>query len=553
MATASRTSLVSQHSFSSSSGSGGGGSSGATHAGSGGQLSGGGGGSGSTVSLGASSSSGGSGGILANAHEATPRSRADKGSGFAAALKTAFIPPQPGKQLPKGKKPLGKSFERQTPLSPGDTHAGGDVLPYDPRGQAASAGDGILPPASAAARTRAASGASTASSIDGLPPSSDGSGAWSSDGAMLSPASERADDDEAWHRRGSSATTASSAGGESSGSGSQCAIRFAPLPSSGRLKRANSITIGVAARSHLLSSQGAARQNAAGWQQAQLHPPSFGHGAGQVDPSQKHNTQMWYNGGPKPDDVVDVGEELRKGALKAWRKVRGARSESPAGKDKSKGTATAAPAATTESPVPAAGDATPRRAGSPDHLTRTSKDEAHPPEGGQPQTYHLADGDDHAADGARTPRNGMTRRLSTGAFLGNASLRGMQDDRRKKVLGLDGDDEDEDEEEARGKRENARFAESLGRTNAEHLVNKTGPEHWHPGLRHAHAEADARKTHTVAPDSDASEDLSVDSERDDDDDADDEETREAERLAAAAADRPTTKAGGLEKFEKHTD
>jgi hypothetical protein len=259
---------------------------------------------------------------------------------------------------------------------------------------------------------------------------------------------------------------------------------------------------------------------------------------------------MWYNGGPKPDDVVDVGEELRKGALKAWRKVRGGRSESPAAKAEGDGKgAAAAPQVATESPV--AGDATPRRAGSPDHAARTSKDEAHPPEGGQPHSYHLADGDDHTAEGARTPRNGMTRRLSTGAFLGNASLRGMQDDRRKKVLGLDGgDDEDEDEEEARGKRENARFAESLGRTNAEHLVSKTGSEHWHPGLRHARAEADARKVQTVTPDAETSDDLSVDSERDDD--VDDEETREAERLAAAAADRPTTKAGGLEKFEKHT-
>jgi hypothetical protein len=55
---------------------------------------------------------------------------------------------------------------------------------------------------------------------------------------------------------------------------------------------------------------------------------------------------------------------------------------------------------------------------------------------------------------------------------------------------------------------------------------------------------------TVTPDAETSDDLSVDSERDDD--VDDEETREAERLAAAAADRPTTKAGGLEKFEKHT-
>ena len=123
-------------------------------------------------------------------------------------------------------------------------------------------------------------------------------------------------------------------------SNSSCAaIKFAPLPVSGRLKRANSITIGVAARSHLLQSQGTAA------------PPRPSY-----TPQHVHGSQTWYtnappNSHPRHDDVVDVGEEIKKGASKAWKLLRGGggnTSDSSSPKAKESGAAGAPPSSAAE-------------------------------------------------------------------------------------------------------------------------------------------------------------------------------------------------------------
>lgn len=64
-------------------------------------------------------------------------------------------------------------------------------------------------------------------------------------------------------------------------------------------------------------------------------------------------------------------------------------------------------------------------------------------DGPQHNTFHLADEHDtaHLDSGAATPRSGIQRRLSTGAFLRGLSIRGIQEDRRRDLLGLDQDGE----------------------------------------------------------------------------------------------------------------
>ncbi len=90
------------------------------------------------------------------------------------------------------------------------------------------------------------------------------------------------------------------------------------------------------------------------------------------------------------------------------------------------------------------------------HAKNSSK-EAHLPnghhphdlqEGPQHNTFHLADEHDAVPldSGAATPRSGMQRRLSTGAFLRGLSLRGIQEDRRRDILGLDGKEGENGEE-----------------------------------------------------------------------------------------------------------
>jgi len=76
-------------------------------------------------------------------------------------------------------------------------------------------------------------------------------------------------------------------------------LKFAPLPP--EKPRSNSVTLGVAARASLLHGQGGGAE---------------GSGA-----SVPYGT-TWYDGGSRPDDVVDVEEVLKK----AWGRIRGRRS-----------------------------------------------------------------------------------------------------------------------------------------------------------------------------------------------------------------------------------
>ncbi len=271
-------------------------------------------------------------GILDNKHEALPRktSRAGQETGFKAALKATFLPPpQPGRQIKvKDGKKLGKSFQR-TDERPND-FAGGEVLDYDPRGKNATAGDGILPPGSLktppinrgrSGTTESGYGSDRESSL-GAPSESGESEVGSEWAASTNGSSDRGRSfvmSKPNRPRGDSiaSTTSSSSG---------AAIKFAPLPMSGRLKRANSFSIGVAARTHLLRSQGTAA------------PPRPTY-----TPQHLHGSQMWYaSQAQKHEDVVDVGEEIKKGASKAWKLIRGGGSASDKDSGKSDGNASPA-------------------------------------------------------------------------------------------------------------------------------------------------------------------------------------------------------------------
>ena len=531
--------------------------------------------------------------ILDNAHEVLPSKapRSGSESGFKAALKATFLPPPaPGRQIKvKDGKPLGKTFQRTEPLP--DGFEGGQVLDYDPRGERASAGDGVLPPGSLkpppfAHDRRSSTGESSYGSDPdsslGSPPSeavadsdysqsytSDAGSAWGS--SSVAGSSERGRSSTSHPNRireGSIASTTSNSSG--------AAIKFAPLPRSGRLKRANSITIGVAARSHLLSSQGTAAPPRPSW-----------------TPQHVHGSQSWYtNSGqqPRADDVVDVGEEIRKSASKAWKLIRGGdknrngtptppqKKDAPSPPQSQTDQMAAAKASQVEQPhktfpkegAPIAdpetgelkvangpamntpkisqtqvseeakkgatpkhstpsvgGEETPRRSDSPaGQLHRMAISEepgaeeaaaaleaahaknaargAHLPnghhpheleEGPQHNTFDLADEHDGALldSGAATPRQ---RRLSTGAFLRGLSLRGIQEDRRRNLLGLDqgeADDNAVDAEQTEERQEARKRASGEGgrrgiavRTPAgqEEELGLEGYGHSHP--RHAH-------------------------------------------------------------------
>ena len=476
--------------------------------------------------------------ILDNPNDVLPRkaSRSGSESGFKAALKATFLPPPtPGRQIKlKDGKPLGKSFQRVEPR-PSDFE-GGEVLDYDPRGENASAGDGVLPagcmnprPALHTRDSASESGYGSDKESSLGTPSEMGDSSDFSRSYTSEVSSAWASSTNATSERGRSTTSvpsrarqASIASSTSSSSGA--AIKFCPLPASGRLKRANSITIGVAARSHLLQSQGTAA------------PPRQSY-----TPQHVHGSQSWYTNSsahPKHDDVVDVGEEIKKGATKAWKLLRGGggnTSDSSNGKAKdaasgntarSSGSAAAAslakpkkafpkegapiadpqtgelkmadgsdvgttpnvsqgqiseqakklPTSATAAGASWSGDQTPRRNASPTaqlgsmsisedpeaeeaaaameaaHASNAAK-QAHLPNGHHPHdledgpqhhNFHLADEHDasHLDSGAATPRSGgMQRRLSTGAFLRGLSIRGIQEDRRRDLLGLDQHDE----------------------------------------------------------------------------------------------------------------
>ncbi|SJX62588.1 uncharacterized protein SRS1_10775 [Sporisorium reilianum f. sp. reilianum] len=436
--------------------------------------------------------------ILDNPNDVLPRkpSRSGSESGFKAALKATFLPPPaPGRPIKlKDGKRLGKTFQRTEPRS--NKFQGGQVLDYDPRGKHASAGDGVLPPGCLNPPPQSRDSASES-----------GYGSDTSDTADFSDLSRSntSESSSAWassHRGGvSTRARQASIASTTSSTSSGAAIKFCPLPASGRLKRANSITIGVAARSQLLRSQGTSA------------PPRQ-----HYMPQHVHGSQAWYTH-PQHDHVVDVGEEIKKGATKAWKLLRGgAGNSSDTSSSKAKDAAAVDPGVQSNAtampdkpkkafpkegaPIadpetgelkmadgsdlshgqvseqtknpPAAGaggDQTPRRASSPTTQLRSmsisedpeAEDAAtaleaahaknaakhpHLPNGHHPHDlqdgphhhhFHLADEHDatHLDSGTATPRSGMQRRLSTGAFLRGLSIRGIQEDRRRDLLGLD--------------------------------------------------------------------------------------------------------------------
>ncbi|PWN52975.1 hypothetical protein IE53DRAFT_230668 [Violaceomyces palustris] len=313
-----------------------------------------------------------SAGILCNAHESPARLKAANKSAtsLSQAFKNHFKQSTPGRQAKTDGKPLGKTFHRKEPLPGGCRFEGAEVLPYDPRGEKATAGDGVLPPGAILVPNGAGlashagggggSGSEIASSVgddsEALQSSdlsqsfrSDSSAAWSTPdrddfdshrGRTLSPS-------DIDHRRVRQASVTSTT--STTSSSNPCAIRFAPLPTSGRLKRANSITIGVAARSHLLYSQG----TAAPPRQMPMHPGyQYGGWCQAPPPTYVH---------PRADEVIDVGEEIKKGAIKAWKMVRGSNKKNGQAKD-----ATAASAAApTSANDKADGSGSPAKKGGP--------------------------------------------------------------------------------------------------------------------------------------------------------------------------------------------
>jgi hypothetical protein len=289
------------------------------------------------------------------------------------------------------------------------------------------------------------------------------------------------------------------------------------LPTSGRLKRANSITIGVAARSQLLHSQGAGRNvngNAQLWQQHQLQQQREQQQRRSERSSDSTAAGSRHSGIQPSQEQIDIGEEIRKGAIKAWDRVRRGSSASRA----SESSATAATpddgAANTK------GEQTPRGARTP-----------------------IAELESEEEEGRRTPqRKSMQRRLSTGAFTGHASFSQIEERRKR------GDLDEPEKENRRGRhnerddeRENdaTRFIEMLGSTGA-------GKEAFHGARGPYRREGKGEKQTRVVAQQNGDGSDAVESEEDD------EEQREAQRMADEAlkghSDK-ATKAAGVEKME----
>ncbi|CAO1636941.1 unnamed protein product [Parajaminaea phylloscopi] len=486
--------------------------------------------------------------ILANAHEALSVADVKKAS-KRSAIKAAFVPAQPGRKIKTDGRPLGKTFERTVPL-PADTKiSGGQVLDYDPRGDV-GAGDGVVlaprrTPSSASSSPPSSSPQQKGAEGDGYIAASpdqeyDGTGTFA--GASSSSSSvDSYDGSRGRSRTDTMSTHDSTLTSETSSSSSHAAsIRFAPLPISGRLKRANSITIGVAARSHLLRSQGPGRNSMYPPQPTQPplpHGMSWQHhqqpqrsGASGQQPQTGRNQspsthassgsshtgaappQMtWYNGGSRPDDVIDLGEEISKRCKSAWKKLRGSsvsESDTPSATKTPTSNEAAIPPPrpneTTKGPVSnvvrtsvedTTGDRTPRRrptspsseaagGSTADGISKLSLEDgadAVEPQGSHRDHFpphHLPgdhrNGDHDEAEGSKTPRQGVHRRLSTGAFLKNASLREMQEERRRGLLGVDASESDH----AQGQ------GDDLTMADGEPLSSSDGP------LRSQHGAAD---------------------------------------------------------------
>lgn len=380
-------------------------------------------------------------------------------------------------------KPLGKSFIRQTPINVREKIQGGEILDWDPRGRDASVGDGVKPPEFLPNGDVVAEGGESAVVEDETEIKSNGNSekenqqvasvdpnsALDQRKASISSTTTSSsivptDSTSNRERHSSIASSTSNYSSSQNGSGSNTsssihAIKFAPLPTSGRLKRANSITIGVAARSQLLHSQGTGRS----WQsqqRQQVHPmqpssPSYPTAPKSRTASTSSNNSSSGLKDKRP--IVNTEEELKKGASSIWRRMRSTSSSSsksstsnstpnssndstpstpntevnplstsPTSMDEEKGLA---------HPVPdESGHATPKRPSSPHHH-QTSQD-GHHPSNLSHQYPHV----EETEEGARTPKiqphhPPLTRRVSTGAYLRDQSIRGMQDERRKEFIG----------------------------------------------------------------------------------------------------------------------
>lgn len=438
--------------------------------------------------------------ILANAHEAPAPSEVKAKTSKRSALKAAFIPAQPGRKIKTDGRPLGKSFERTTPLPANTKISGGQILDRDPRGDTGVRGGLMLIPqrSSPSLSFDDSNESAPAPSKDGTSSDEMASGSYCGDNSSSTNVnrSRRRGRTNIMSIQDSQATSQSS-------SSYAASIRFAPLPVSGRLKRANSITIGVAARSQLLRSQGLGRNSmflpqppppplphGMSWQQQQQQAsgarPSKSSGIGQAHGG-KLSQSARHNGAARSDDVVDLGEEISKRWRSAWKRMRGSsgsESDASVGAEAdlqtSEPSATATPnqgkASVASSSTPSiahdfssrprasvedtTGESTPRRRpASPTTLAQKGADTAGAMAGLSKMSLEERDskietqgsyhdhfplhrhphhhkGYDERTEGNSTPRQSVHRRLSTGAFLKNASLRGMQEERRREVLGV---------------------------------------------------------------------------------------------------------------------
>lgn len=115
----------------------------------------------------------------------------------------------------------------------------------------------------------------------------------------------------------------SEAGEEGAGFVQKGKLTFAPLPPGRKMFRSNSLSIGVAARARMLSSQGGASGAALPRYAGESHSPSFQLGTGtDLNGLGFPGPQQWYQpGGTLPPDVYTY-KDVQKGLGKMWNKVR---------------------------------------------------------------------------------------------------------------------------------------------------------------------------------------------------------------------------------------
>ncbi|KAE8244039.1 hypothetical protein A4X13_0g6846 [Tilletia indica] len=294
-------------------------------------------------------------------------------------------------------RPLGKSFKRDgpPPLDAEGKIQGAPLLDADPR-TASSDQEDVF---------EGGSSSDLSSSVDSLSQASSSSssagpvGRRTVSNGSVGPSTSNRSGSAGLLRSISNASSVQSGSSKSSQSGpdgrrgSAHTIRFCPLPATGRLKRANSITIGIAARSQILLSQGngpVPRGQQQSWTQGGPSTPSRS-GVHPTDSRysgfQDQRAAAWYEaGGDVPADVIDVGAELRKVGMKAWRRMRGEdKKDEP-----------------TIPEMPTAASIPKKESKYPDKKSN-AEDDASQSSNSSRRTYE-ADENDAEADGMKTPR-----------------------------------------------------------------------------------------------------------------------------------------------------